>query len=84
MENALGILASRWRIFYHKINLDPQNVQIVVVVACIHHNFPLVQSKIQKLLDEDEKLGRHQAHDTSKKHLNSPEGTVSWQDRMVS
>lgn len=48
LENAFGILASRWRIFHCRINLHPQHS---VVAACIVHNHVLDPSKNQRLLD---------------------------------
>lgn len=100
VENAFGILASRWRIFHHKINLDPQNVDTLVVAASILPKFLLVSSENQRLLDEEEQLGRHMApvrnigvNRASREAwnvrevfctiLNSSEGSVSWQNRMV-
>ena len=100
VENAFGNLASRWRIFHGKINLHPQNVDTFVVAACILHNFLLAPSENQRLLDEEEQLGRHMApvrnmggNRASREacnvreifctFLNSPEDSVSWQDRMV-
>lgn len=61
VENAFGILSSRWRIFLNRINLQPKNVDTLVMAACILHNFLLVPSKNQRLLDEAEQVGRHMA-----------------------
>lgn len=100
VENAFGILASRWRIFHRRINLHPQNVDTVVVAACILHNFLLAPNDNQRMLDEAEQLGRHMAppgniggnrasreacnvREIFTSYFNSPEGSVSWQDRMV-
>ncbi|XP_033945025.2 uncharacterized protein [Pseudochaenichthys georgianus] len=100
VENAFGILASRWRIFHHRINLHPKNVDKLVVAACILHNFLLAPSENQRLLDEEEQQGRHMApvrnmggnrasreacnvREAFCTFFNSPEGSVSWQDRMV-
>ncbi|KAJ4939354.1 hypothetical protein JOQ06_028803 [Pogonophryne albipinna] len=63
VENAFGILASRWRIFYRRINLHPKNVDKLVVAACILHNFLLAPVENQRLLDEEEQQGRHMAPD---------------------
>ncbi|CAK6982962.1 protein ALP1-like, partial [Scomber scombrus] len=46
VENAFGILASRWRIFHRRINLHPKNVDTVVVAAYILHNFLLAPSEM--------------------------------------
>lgn len=39
IENTFGILASRFRIFHTKINLNVKNIDIVVMAACTLHNF---------------------------------------------
>lgn len=39
VENAFGILASRFRIFHTSINLSPGNIDIVVMTCCVLHNF---------------------------------------------
>lgn len=39
VENVFGILASRFRIFHTAINLEPQNIEKVVLAACALHNF---------------------------------------------
>uniref|UniRef100_A0A3Q3FCJ6 DDE Tnp4 domain-containing protein n=1 Tax=Labrus bergylta TaxID=56723 RepID=A0A3Q3FCJ6_9LABR len=92
VENAFGILASRWRIFYRKINLLPQNVDTLVVAACILHNFLLAPRENQRMLDDApvRNMGGNRAsrvacilRDIFCTFFNSPEGSVSWQDRMV-
>ena len=45
VENAFGILASRFRIFYTHINLEPENIDKVVKASCALHNFLIVQIK---------------------------------------
>ncbi|XP_049519828.1 uncharacterized protein LOC125944072 [Dermacentor silvarum] len=39
VENAIGILVSRWCIYERQINLQPENVYNVVKATCILHNF---------------------------------------------
>ncbi|KAH7933302.1 hypothetical protein HPB49_011258 [Dermacentor silvarum] len=39
VENAFGILVSRWRIYKRQINLQRENVDNVVKATCILHNF---------------------------------------------
>ncbi|KAH8009114.1 hypothetical protein HPB51_010312 [Rhipicephalus microplus] len=39
VENAFGILVSRWRIYEMQINLEPPNVEAVVKATCVLHNF---------------------------------------------
>lgn len=52
VENAFGILSSRWRIFLRRINLLPRHVDTLTVAACILHNFLLSPHENQRLLDE--------------------------------
>ncbi len=100
VENAFGILSSRWSIFHRRINLHPKNVDTLVVAACILHNFLLAPSENVQLLEEAEELGRHMApvrnmggnrasgeacaiRESLATFFTSPEGSVSWQDRMI-
>lgn len=39
VENSFGIMAARFRIFYHAINLKLENIEKVVMAACVLHNF---------------------------------------------
>ncbi|KAL3248700.1 hypothetical protein MRX96_017786 [Rhipicephalus microplus] len=39
VENAFGILVSRWWIYERQINLEPENVEAVVKATCVLHNF---------------------------------------------
>lgn len=39
VENAFGILASRFRIFHTPINLEPNKIESVVMATCVLHNF---------------------------------------------
>lgn len=100
VENAFGILASRWRIFNRRINLHPKNVDTLVVAACILHNYLLAPTENVQLLEEASELGRRMApvrnmggnrasreacaiRESFATFFNSPEGSVSWQDRMI-
>ena len=38
VENAFGILANRWRVFHTSITLQPDNVESVIIAACVLHN----------------------------------------------
>lgn len=91
VENAFGILASRWTIFHCRIYL-------LVVAVCILYNVLLAPSKNYRLLDEEELLGRHMApvrnmggnwasgacnvREIFCTFFNTPEGSVSRQDRI--
>lgn len=39
VENAFGILCSRFRIFLTTINLKPKTVEYIVLASCVLHNF---------------------------------------------
>ncbi|XP_037570527.2 uncharacterized protein LOC119452447 [Dermacentor silvarum] len=39
VENAFGILVSRWRIYERQINMEPKNADIIVKATCVLHNF---------------------------------------------
>ncbi|KAM4526269.1 uncharacterized protein V3H82_000654 isoform 2-T2 [Fundulus diaphanus] len=58
VENAFSILASRWRVLYRRINLQPTNVDSVVVAACILHNFLLEPRDSARLLEDAQQHGR--------------------------
>ena len=38
VENAFGILASRWRVFHRPLELQPETVDKVVLASCCLHN----------------------------------------------
>ena len=59
VENAFGILASRWRIFHRRINLHTENVYTLVMAACMLQNFLLDPNENVRLLEEAEEGGRH-------------------------
>ncbi|XP_031329600.1 putative nuclease HARBI1 [Photinus pyralis] len=44
VENVFGILAARFRIFHTCINLEPRNIESVVMACCMLHNFLIVKS----------------------------------------
>lgn len=39
VENAFGILATRFRIFHTSINLREENIDAVMLACCVLHNF---------------------------------------------
>ena len=99
LENAFGILTSRWQIFKRSISLHPNKVDAIVLATCILHNFLLKPADNQRWLDEQEgnnledmermRLGNrggqaaHVVRDKLCQYFNSPLGSVQWQNRMV-
>nr|XP_022908001.1 uncharacterized protein LOC111419433 isoform X1 [Onthophagus taurus]XP_022908002.1 uncharacterized protein LOC111419433 isoform X2 [Onthophagus taurus] len=45
VENAFGILASRFRIYHTEINMQIKNIESVVLATCALHNFLRQKSK---------------------------------------
>jgi len=39
VENVFGIMAARFRIFHTQINLEPKNIDSIVMACCVLHNF---------------------------------------------
>ena len=98
VENAFGILTSRWQIFGRSIFLQPNKVDAVVLTTSILHNFLLQPADNQRLLEEQEGIdldmqrmaggnrggqAAHAVRDKLCQYFNSPLGSVPWQDRMV-
>lgn len=49
IENAFGILASRWRIFYRLVGMDPEKMNNVVNTAiCLHNMLMTKNNKCQE------------------------------------
>lgn len=44
-ENSFGILASRFRIFHTRLAMNPENINSVILAACVLHNFLLKTCK---------------------------------------
>uniref|UniRef100_A0A8C5H0P0 DDE Tnp4 domain-containing protein n=1 Tax=Gouania willdenowi TaxID=441366 RepID=A0A8C5H0P0_GOUWI len=61
VENVFGILLVRWWIFHRRITLHPNNVDRVVVAACILHIFLLAPSENVQQLDKAGESGVHMA-----------------------
>ena len=59
VECAFGILTARWRIMLRDINLRPENVDSLVVAACILHNYLLSSTDNVGLIGESEESGVH-------------------------
>ena len=99
VENAFGILTSRWQIFKRSISLHPNKVDAIVLTTCILHNYLLQPPDNQRLLDEQggnnlEDMERmrwgnrdgqaaHAFRDKLCQYFNLPLGSVQWQNRMV-
>jgi hypothetical protein len=99
VENAFGILTSRWQIFKQSLSVHPNKVDAIVLATCILHNFHLKPADNQRWLDEQEgnnledmermRLGNrggqaaHVVRDKLCQYFNSPLGSVQWQNRMV-
>ena len=99
VENAFGILTSRWQIFKRSIYFNPNKVDATVLTTCILHNFLLELADNQKWLEEQEgnnledmermkggNRGGQAAYAVGDKlcqYFNSPQGSVQWQNRMV-
>ena len=45
VENAFGILASRFRIFHSKISINPKRIESVVMASCALHNYLMKTSE---------------------------------------
>lgn len=39
VENAFGILSNRWRVFLTTVAVAPEKVEIIVLAACVLHNY---------------------------------------------
>lgn len=58
VENAFGILSSRWRALLQTINLDPGNAENVVKASCVLHNFLIEQAQLpEAYVDEMDYFG---------------------------
>lgn len=53
MENAYGILSSRFKIFKRSVNLDPQKVSKIVLACCHLHNYLSKSEKYIRNNDAD-------------------------------
>lgn len=97
VENAFGILASRWRVFRRPLDVQPETADKIVLAACCLHN---MLCKERKSPDEIELCPRKSAlqhlqlrrnvsreatnvRDYFKDYVNSPIGSVPWQLSMI-
>lgn len=77
VENVFGILAARFCIFHTAINLEPQNIEKVVLAACALHNFfmdhqPTVYAPSNCLYQESAQDGNILSHgcDSAQSNMN--------------
>ena len=45
VENAFGMMANRFRVFHTMINLSPERVTQLILVACCLHNYLVEKNK---------------------------------------
>ena len=91
VENAFGLLTSRWQIFKRSIYLQRNKVDAVVLNTCILHNFLLQPTDNQRWLEDMQRMeggsgggqAAHAVRDKLCQYYNSPQGSVPWQDHMV-
>ncbi len=51
VENAFGILSSRWRILHSRINIHPDKINSLILSACLLHNFLLKPMEVERWLN---------------------------------
>jgi hypothetical protein len=113
VENAFGILASRFRVLLKPMLLSPERAELVVLACCSLHNMlrVLYPNSINNIADIEDPVTHQVANgawradeqmidpplirgnnatreaklqrDYLCNYVNSPEGSVEWQDRMV-
>ena len=59
VENAFGILASRWRVFLTTIKLCPDKVTYLILAACCLHNYMVEKNKSSYIAAADVEDGDH-------------------------
>lgn len=59
VENAFGILASRFRVFLTTIKLSPQRVTYLILASCCLHNFMVENNKQTYTSAGDAESGDH-------------------------
>ena len=107
-ENAFGILQQKFRIFTRRLQGNPDNITMVVLAACVLHNFirknegynlpENIENQSERTETSEERssnlqrLPRLRGRSTEaafavreqlKHFLNSPEGSVDWQERAA-
>lgn len=54
MENAFGILASRFRCLLTMMEQEPKNVETIVYAACVFHNLICTRSAAAAMQEGDQ------------------------------
>lgn len=96
VECAFGILANKWRVFHSAICLDPDFVQLIVLAACVLHNFVRVrdgytfEDTLSNPFQDIEVIGTGGTPSNAKSvrekfadYFTSPTGSVPWQFSMI-
>lgn len=52
VENAFGILAQKWRIFYRPIDLSVETTIVIVKTTCILHNFLRIEKSDERFFED--------------------------------
>uniref|UniRef100_A0A8B9HI78 DDE Tnp4 domain-containing protein n=1 Tax=Astyanax mexicanus TaxID=7994 RepID=A0A8B9HI78_ASTMX len=89
VENAFGILANRFQVLLTTMSHHPENVRLIVKACILLHNvmrtrYPVTQNRLvdnQGAPNRASKDGKKQRN-LIKQWINSPAGSVPWQDRM--
>ncbi|KAL2097890.1 hypothetical protein ACEWY4_007097 [Coilia grayii] len=92
VEDAFGILSSRWRVLLSRIMLEPHKVDKVVMATCILHNY-LTQPSHQTGTETDRHItelnsvpamggnrgsnAAYEVQDTFARYFNSPVGSIA-------
>ncbi|XP_025203776.1 uncharacterized protein LOC112600693 [Melanaphis sacchari] len=91
VENAFGILVTRFRVFLLPLNISVENVDAVVMASCVLHNFLRKKSRQWRQIGEMVALQRSLSYtpqdaklvrDKYKEYFNN-EGKVSFQENMI-
>lgn len=96
IECAFGILANKWRIFHTAIHLEPDFANLIVLAACILHNFVRLRDGFKfedtltcEMLDipvigtGGAGKSAKQVRDSFAEFFITPAGSVPWQYDMI-
>ena len=96
VERTFGILANKWRVFHTAIALEPDFVELIVLAACVLHNFVrvrdgfLFEDSLTCPLENIPVVGTGDSSQIAKNNRDafadffmSQEGCVSWQYDMI-